>query len=173
MQGYRELGAVAMADVVQNRRELWRTCGMLLSWRIQGVLGGADVEIFVPRGTFLEAVCAQEDAGFGCWDWDGWSGGELWGKDGRRGCEKEKLVASAGCGGGQSGRHIVYSSEGNGVKMPRFGHDFDSGSPDFSGEAESADYFSKECGFFVLGFGQGDLNLRVKQGDWQPWKACS
>jgi hypothetical protein len=82
-------------------------------------------------------------------------------------------MASAGCGGGQGGGHIIYGSKGDGVKAAGFGHGFDPGSPDFGGKAESADYFSEECGFFVLGFGKGDLNLRVKQGDRQPWEACS
>ncbi len=78
MQGYRELGVVAMADVVQNVRELWRTCGTPLSWRNQWGLGGGGVEIFVPRGTFLEASCAQEYAGLSRWHWDGWMESKLW-----------------------------------------------------------------------------------------------
>ncbi len=59
------------------------------------------------------------------------------------------------------------------MKTAGFGHGFDPGGPYFSGEAESSDYFSEEGGFFVLGFGEGDLNFRVKQGDWQARKACT
>ena len=48
--------------VVQKWWELWRTCGMLVSRRNQGSFARGNVEIFVPRGTFIEASCAQKNA---------------------------------------------------------------------------------------------------------------
>ncbi len=44
---------------------------------ISGVWEGGDVEIFVPRGTFLEASCAEEYAGLSVGNWDWQEGGEL------------------------------------------------------------------------------------------------
>ena len=43
-----------------------------------------------------------------------------------------------------------------------FGHGFDPRGPDFGGEFEVPDDFAEKSGFFVLGFGESDLNFRVK-----------
>ena len=50
---------------------------------------------------------------------------------------------------------------------------FDTIGPDFSGEIEGADGFAKEASLFVLGFGEGDLNVRAQKRDGDAGEACS
>jgi hypothetical protein len=74
-------------------------------------------------------------------------------------------------GGGDGGLHFVDGAEGDAVE---FGFQFfGAAAVDFCCEAESADGFAEEGGFFVLGFGEGDLDVVAHEGDGDTWKACS
>ena len=45
------------------------------------------------------------------------------------------------------------------------GHGFDTTGPDLGGEIEGANNFAQKRCLFVLGFGQGDLDLRAQKRD--------
>jgi hypothetical protein len=45
--------------------------------------------------------------------------------------------------------------------------------PHFGGKVEAADSFAEEGSLFVLGFGEGDLNVGAKEGDGQAREAGS
>src|SRR5580698_1297705 len=143
MQGYRELGAVAMggccaehAGAVEN---LWNAPFVAES----GGFGMGQCGNLCSTWNSLETSRSENDAGLRRGYRYGRVGSELWGKD--RGCvaQKEKIV---GCPGG------------DGMEKPRFRHGFDACGPDFSGEIEGSGYLAEKCGLFVLGFGKSYLN---------------
>ena len=70
------------------------------------------------------------------------------------------------------GLHIVDRAEGDGVESAVDRHLFDAAGPDLRGEIEGADSFAEKAGFFVLGFGEGDLNIRTQKPDRDAREAC-
>ncbi len=98
----------------------------------------------------------------------------VWGSLRRRG-EDDELASGedSGFGGGESGFHVVDGAEGDGVELAAGGHGFDAAGPDFGLEGEGADGFAEEGGFFVLGFGEGDVDVGAEEGDGEAGKACS
>jgi hypothetical protein len=91
-------------------------------------------------------------------------------------CEKNE-PASRGdaCFRGRKGDfHIVHGSKGDCFELPGWGKGFGAGSPDFYvREVESANGFAEEARFFVLRFGEGDLDIGAQQGDREAGKAGS
>jgi hypothetical protein len=53
------------------------------------------------------------------------------------------------------------------------GHGFDTTRPYLGGEIEGANNFAQERCLFVLGFGEGDLDLGAEKRDGNSGKACS
>ena len=90
-------------------------------------------------------------------------------------CEEGQLASgdNARPGDGESGLHIVDSTEDDGVELTVGGHRFDASGPDFGGEVEGTDGFAEEGGLFVLGFGERDLDLRTEEGDGDSGETCS
>lgn len=76
-------------------------------------------------------------------------------------------------GFGKSSFDVVDGAQGDGVELAGGGHILDAALPDFGGEVERTDGFTKEGGLFVLGFGEGDGNLRPKEGNREAGKAGS
>src|ERR1700722_2032214 len=79
----------------------------------------------------------------------------------------------AGSSRGNGRGHVVNGAEGDGVEPAAGGHGFDAVGPDFRGKVEAAGGFAEEGSFFVLGFGEGDLNVGAKEGDGQAGEAGS
>ena len=75
--------------------------------------------------------------------------------------------------GGQGRCHVVYGSEGDRVKDAILWQGFNPGGPDLRREAQRSDDFAEKGGFFVLGLGEGHLNVWAKQGYRETWKAGS
>src|SRR5580700_7654154 len=80
-------------------------------------------------------------------------------------------MGGARSSGGEGRRHVVDGAEGDGVELTGDGHGFYAVGPDFGGEIEGADYFAEEGGLFILGFGQGDVNVGAQEGDGKARKA--
>lgn len=92
------------------------------------------------------------------------------------GSEEGELSAGgdAGAGGGESGFHVVDGAQRDGVELAGGREGFGASGPDFNvGKVKGADDFAEEGGLFVLGFGQGDVGLGVKEGDGEAGEAGS
>ena len=74
-----------------------------------------------------------------------------------------------GCGDGLG--HVVYGAEGYAIEGGLQG--FGAGGVDFCFQAEGADGFAEEGGFFVLGFGQGYGDFWADEGYGDSWEAGS
>ena len=74
---------------------------------------------------------------------------------------------------GERGGHVVYGAEGDDVEGAGFGHGFDPGGPDFGLEAQGPNDLAEEGGFFVLGFGEGDLQVWEEKLDGEAGEAGS
>ena len=62
-------------------------------------------------------------------------------------------------------RHFLNSTKGDSIEDALGRHLLDTRRPNFSAEAESANGFAQERGFFALRFGQGDGDVRPRDGD--------
>ena len=87
-------------------------------------------------------------------------------------CELAPCGNSRPCGR-ERGMDVVYCTHGDGVELAVCGHGFNAVGPDFGAEVEGADDFAEKGGFFVLGLGEGHLNVWAKQGYRETWKAGS
>lgn len=97
-------------------------------------------------------------------------------KDWAVGCGGEEGEEALGFeeadGDGEGFRHLVYGAESDcgeagGEGFGAFGVDAD------VGKVEGAGGFAEEGCFFVLGFGEGDGDLRAEDGDGKAGEACA
>src|ERR1700733_7352225 len=92
------------------------------------------------------------------------------------GGEEEELAprCNPGLCGGDGGGHVINRSKGYDVELAVEWHGFDPVRPDFNvGQGEGAHDLAEEGGFFVLGFGEGDLDLGVQERDGQAGESGS
>jgi hypothetical protein len=82
------------------------------------------------------------------------------------------LTDTSDCSG-KRGFHIVHRTHGDDVEAPVGGHGLYATGPDLGGEGEGPDGLAKERGLLVLGFGEGDRDLRAKKGYRQTGKTGS
>ena len=90
-------------------------------------------------------------------------------------CREEDELAggdNARSGDGESDFHVVDRAEGHSMETAIGGHGFDAAGPDLRGEIKAANGFAKKASLFVLGFGEGDLNVRVQKCDGNARKTC-
>ena len=74
----------------------------------------------------------------------------------------------------EGGCHLVDGTKGDDVEQAVGGHRFDSAWPYLDVlEAEGAEGFAEERGFFVLGFGERDLGFGVEDGNGKAGEAGS
>jgi hypothetical protein len=93
---------------------------------------------------------------------------------GRRREECELTTGSDACDCCRKGGiHIVHRTQGDYVEALGGGHSLYAVGPDLGGEGEVANDLTEECSFFVLGFGESDLNVRTEKGDGKAGEASS